>query len=94
MATYHTIKFRRRTSSSWAALNPVLAEGEPGLERDTGKLKIGNGFTHWLELPYFIPIDVDTEIVSTLPEHIASPTPHPAYDDAPSLTLLYENAKV
>jgi hypothetical protein len=27
-------------------------------------------------------------------EHIDSPTPHPAYDDAPSLTLIYENAKV
>lgn len=29
-----------------------------------------------------------------LPEHIASELPHPVYDEGPSLTLLYENAKV
>lgn len=29
-----------------------------------------------------------------LPDHIASLLPHPVYDDGPSLTLLYENAKV
>ena len=28
---------------------------------------------------------------SLLPEHIASLTPHPAYDDLPELTLLFEN---
>ena len=26
--------------------------------------------------------------------HVNSPTPHPAYDDGPSLMLLYQNAKV
>lgn len=29
-----------------------------------------------------------------LQEHVDSPTPHPAYDDAPSFVLLYQNAKV
>jgi hypothetical protein len=28
-----------------------------------------------------------------LTDHINSPAPHPVYDDAPSLTLLYENAR-
>jgi hypothetical protein len=27
-------------------------------------------------------------------EHIDSELPHPVYDDGPSLTLIYENAKV
>lgn len=27
-------------------------------------------------------------------EHSEDPNPHPAYDDGPSFTLLYENAKV
>jgi hypothetical protein len=29
-----------------------------------------------------------------LNEHVNSETPHPVYDDGPSLALLYENAKV
>ena len=31
---------------------------------------------------------------TNLSDHIYSETPHPVYDDGPSLTLLYENAKV
>lgn len=34
------------------AANPVLQSGEPGVETDTGKLKIGNGVGHWLQLGY------------------------------------------
>ena len=29
-----------------------------------------------------------------LHNHVISPTPHPVYDDGPSLSLLYQNAKV
>jgi hypothetical protein len=29
-----------------------LRQGEPGFEYDTGKLKIGDGFTPWTSLPY------------------------------------------
>lgn len=38
-----TIRLKRGTSSSWRRVNPVLLEGEPGFEKDTNKLKIGNG---------------------------------------------------
>lgn len=47
-----TFKFRRGQSSSWTALNPILADGEPGYELDTHKLKIGDGVTLWNDLPY------------------------------------------
>jgi len=93
MPTY-TLKFRRDRSWRWAQENPVLAEGEPGFETNTGRFKVGNGVTRWVDLPYFtgdLPTD-DTNL--TLPDHINSPTPHPVYDDGPSLSLLYENAKV
>ena len=40
-----TIRLKRGTSSSWARVNPVLLEGEPGFEKDTNKLKIGDGST-------------------------------------------------
>jgi hypothetical protein len=46
------IKFKRNSSSGWAADNTVLAAGEPGFERNTGNLKIGNGVTPWNDLPY------------------------------------------
>lgn len=46
------IKLRRDTAVNWTAENPVLADGEPGLETDTGKVKYGNGTTPWTQLSY------------------------------------------
>jgi hypothetical protein len=47
------IKLRRGNNSQWNANgNTVLASGEPGLELDTGRLKIGNGVLSWSSLPY------------------------------------------
>lgn len=45
--------FKVNTRSQWAAQNPVLMAGEPGLESQTGNLKIGDGRTAWNTLPYF-----------------------------------------
>ena len=39
--------------SQWAALNPVLIAGEPGVEEHVGNVKIGDGKTPWNGLPYF-----------------------------------------
>ena len=39
------IQVRRDTASNWASVNPVLLQGEQGLETDTGKVKYGNGST-------------------------------------------------
>lgn len=49
-----TIKNRRATDAQWAAENPILASGEVGYEINTNKHKIGNGFSTWSELRYFI----------------------------------------
>lgn len=46
------IKLRRDTSANWTTNNPILAAGEPGLETDTGKVKHGDGSTHWADLDY------------------------------------------
>lgn len=45
--------FKVNTKSQWAAQNPVLMAGEPGLESETENLKIGDGRTQWNRLPYF-----------------------------------------
>ncbi len=44
------IKLRRDTAANWLANNPVLEEGEPGVERDTGIFKVGNGTDAWVDL--------------------------------------------
>lgn len=46
------IKFRRDTAANWTSANPILAQGEPGFEHDTGLLKIGDGETAWVDLDY------------------------------------------
>lgn len=51
----YTIQLRRDTAARWARINPVLADGEPGVERgddDVEKLKIGDGSTPWNDLDY------------------------------------------
>ena len=49
-----SVQFKLRNSSkvTWALVNPVLAAGEPGVEVDTGQMKIGNGVSAWNFLPY------------------------------------------
>jgi|688.fasta_scaffold02159_36 hypothetical protein len=52
------IRLRRGTAAEWTASEPqpggeVLRLGEPGYEKDTGKLKIGDGSTPWNSLAYF-----------------------------------------
>lgn len=47
-----TIKFRRGLAAVLSEKNPILKEGEPCVEMDTGKLKIGNGILPWNQLGY------------------------------------------
>ena len=53
------IQFRQGAAAVWTSVNPVLAEGEPGVETDNAgtssplKFKIGDGIQMWTELPYF-----------------------------------------
>ncbi len=54
----NTIKHKRATGVSWASTNPVLAEGEIGLELDLSGtpvgMKVGNGSDRWNSLLYMI----------------------------------------
>lgn len=57
--SYAKIRPRRSTKTEWEFVNPILMEGELGIEfPDTGigtglcKFKIGNGFTAWKDLAY------------------------------------------
>ena len=56
---YAKIRPRRSTTTEWEIINPVLKEGELGIEfPDSGigtglcKFKVGDGTTQWSSLPY------------------------------------------
>ena len=46
------IQLRRDTAANWTSVNPVLANGEMGIETDTLKAKVGNGSAAWSARPY------------------------------------------
>lgn len=46
------IRIRRKTATQWQNENPVLAEGELGLDLTNKKIKVGDGSTAWNSLPY------------------------------------------
>ena len=48
------IQIRRDTAANWTSVNPVLAQGELGIETDTLKIKAGDGTTVWNSLGYLI----------------------------------------
>lgn len=43
---------RNDTAENWTTKNPVLLEGEMGLVRETGLIKVGDGTTAWNNLSY------------------------------------------
>ena len=56
---YANIRPRRGTATGWSIINPILEEGELGIEvPDSGvgtglsKFKIGDGYTQWNDLKY------------------------------------------
>jgi len=54
-----TIQLRRDITSNWQTVNPVLNEGEFGIEYNSDKsqilgIKIGNGSDTWNNLDYFL----------------------------------------
>jgi hypothetical protein len=87
-------QFVRGTEESLTRTNPTFRDGQPVFERDTNRLKVGDGFTPYRDLPYLGGTVSGGTDDASLAAHISSATPHPVYDDGPSLLLLYNNAKV
>lgn len=47
-----TLRLRRDSAYNWQYLNPILMDQEHALELDTMKYKIGDGVSHFNDLPY------------------------------------------
>ena len=52
-----TLQIRHDTSANWLTRNPVLAQGEYGLETNTFLIKVGDGVRDWEHLPYLNKLD-------------------------------------
>lgn len=59
-----SIQFLRGTKSKVTASTKVLADGQPLYEKDTHKLKVGDGSTEAKSLPY-VKVDTDSKLSST-----------------------------
>jgi hypothetical protein len=46
------LQFRRDTATNWTSNNPILSQGEVGLETDTSAYKVGDGTSPWNGLIY------------------------------------------
>jgi Major tropism determinant N-terminal domain len=83
------VQQRRGKAAEWTAANPLLAEGEEGVELDTHQWKIGDGITKWNLLPYAMtgqkgatgpagPVGPAGPTGATGPQGPTSTTPGPA----------------
>jgi len=60
------LQLRRGTAARWLAVNPVLEAGRPGVETDTGQMKVGDGTRKWTELDYVgFGVSGDSEALHT-----------------------------
>lgn len=59
------IQLRRDVAANWDALNPILAQGEPGYDLDNDILKIGDGETSWNDLDDILPTALVAHINDT-----------------------------
>lgn len=46
------IQLRRDTAVNWSSINPILSDGEMGIETNTRQFKIGDGISTWNTLSY------------------------------------------
>lgn len=82
-----TIQLRRDTAANWVTANPVLADGEIGIETDTRKRKCGNGTTAWNSLSYMFSDDLDAEPTANSHKPVESGGTKAAIDIAAEIGL-------
>ena len=53
------IQLRRDTAANWVSSNPVLRQGEIGIETDTLLMKLGNGTSTWTQITAYMNLVPD-----------------------------------
>lgn len=71
------VKIKYGGSETWTVLNPILPNAEEGIERDTGRKKIGDGINRWRDLAYesygilkYVPIEVEVVTTNAVPVEV------------------------
>lgn len=54
------ILVRRSTTSEWVSADPVLRQGEIGLDLSAKRMKCGDGFKNWSQLEYIDDAGLNT----------------------------------
>lgn len=52
MSNLRRILVRRDTATNWESVNPALHQGEVGMDLTNKRMKVGDGFNNWSDLPY------------------------------------------
>ena len=63
------IQLRRDTAATWAATDPILAQGEVGIDLTAAEMRVGDGLSAWSLLPVIgsvDPADVDAAVAAYL----------------------------
>lgn len=80
------IRFERGSTNRLTTLNPVLGQGEPCLDFDTGTFKVGDGHTPWIDLPAFLTEPYITGIVEVIIAESGGLSGDPRVGDLAELT--------
>ena len=77
MADLFRQQWKRDTAGNFTSDNPILLVGEPAIETDANKWKIGDGSTAWNDLPYMgITQNTPANIASTNVIYTFPTAPH------------------
>jgi len=85
------IQLRRGTAAQWTSADPVLLEGELGLETDTGRIKVGDGVANWNTTTYNVSSGSTVADITVGPDNPASGGGALSYDGA-TATLTFTPA--
>lgn len=71
------IQIRRGIGTDWDNTNPILADGEIAYDKTSKQLKIGDGSSSWITLPYFNPavsgsIGITTQVTELIIAGVAT----------------------
>ena len=75
------IQFRRGTGAEWSSANPILAQGELGIDLDVNRFKIGTGVTSWNSLNY-------TAVFDVVIQSPAAPIVYPTFANASGVSAI------
>lgn len=84
MSVLGQFQFRRDLPANWTAQNPILLDGEMGIERGTGLFKLGDGVTPWNSLPYggLIGSPGEASVTAVGATTVVNPNVNPSVTDA------------